>query len=175
MWLELPWLPVSALICLLCVVFIREVFLSRSFAHGDPERGMAVFNLCVLFVAIAAMLIGVRFLSAHEQVLKRQIPVYAHARYAPEREVFREGVFNKTWIYISPDQPNAIVKNYQELMQSGAITVIIDASKSGSPKLLLESKNRQNIFLTIEKENNRSVLYYSVEGEVRTVSTGGSR
>lgn len=151
------------------------MLLSKSFVKGDPERGMAIFNLSVLFVAIAAILLGVRFLQAHEQVLEGEIPVYARARYAPEREVIREGVFSKTWIYVSPDTADTIVKNYQTLMQAGTIAVVIDASIAASPKLLLESKNNNNIFLTIEKEENRSVLYYSEEGEVRTVSRLGPR
>ena len=169
-WLELPWLPVSLLIFLLCIVAIRELFLSRSFLPGDPERGMAVFNLCVLFIAVAGSLFGVRFLYAHEQILEAEIPVYTHARYAPEREVFRDGVFNKTWIYVSLDTADAIVEHYRMLPQSGVAKIIIDTSKPRTPKLMFQSAHNKNIFLTIETEDNASVLYYSEEGEVRTVS-----
>lgn len=169
-WLELPWLPISALLFLLVVVAARETFLSRSFLRGDPERGMAVFNVCVLLLAFIAVVWGARFLRAHEQVIEARIPIYTHARYAPEREIFREGDFNNTWIYVSSDSADAIVDHYNSLARAGNIKIIIDTSKSGSPKLLFELDNKKNIFLTIEKEENRSVLYYSEEGEVRTVS-----
>lgn len=173
-WFELPWLPVSVFIFLLCIVALRELFLSRSFLPGDPERGMALFNLCVLFTAISGVLYGVHFLRAHELVLEAEIPVYAHARYAPEREVFRDGVFSKTWIYVSLDSADTIVLDYKALSQGGATKIIIDTSRAGSPKLMFQSANKKNIFLTIEKEDNVSVLYYSEEGEVRTVSTAGA-
>ena len=172
-WLLLPWLPISALLLLLVVVAIREMVLSRSFLRGDPERGMAVFNICVLLVAIIAVSFGVRFLHAHEQVIEARIPIYTHARYAPERELFRDGDFSNTWIYVSDDEADAIVDYYNSLAQAGTIKIIIDSSKKRSPKLLLELGNKKNIFLTIEKEENRSVLYYSEEGEVRTVSSVG--
>lgn len=173
-WLQLPWLPVSVLIILLGIVALRELFLSRSFLPGDPERGMALFNLCVLFVSVTGMLYGVHFLYAHEQALEAEIPIYAHARYAPEREVFRDGVFSKTWIYVSLDSADSIVKHYNALSQSGTEKIIIDTSKEGSSKLMFQSVNKKNIFLTIEKEDNISVLYYSEEGEVRTVSNAGA-
>ncbi len=169
-WLELPWLPVSALIFLLCILAIRETFLSRSFIKGDPERGMAVFNLCVLIASIMGILYGVHFLYIHERKLERQIPTYAPARYAPEREVFRDGVFSKTWIYVSGDTPETIVLYYAALTQVGDLSIIVDTSVVGSPKLLFVSAKKKNIFLTIEKEDNKSVLYYGEEGEARTVS-----
>ncbi len=169
-WLELPWLPVSALLCLLCILAIREIFLSRSFLREDPERGMAVFNLSVLFIAVTGILCGVRFLYEHEQALEVEIPIYAHARYAPEREIFRDGAFSKTWIYVTLDTADAIVDYYNTYTRTGAQKIIIDTSATASPKLLFVSGNKKNIFLTIEKEKSATVLYYSEEGEVRTVS-----
>ncbi len=171
-WLELPWLPVTALICLLTLVGVRELFLSRSFLPGDPERGMEIFNICMLFIAIVGMLYGVGFLRAHQRAIEAEISVYAHARYAPEREIFRDGVFSKTWIYISFDSADNIVEHYKALSQQSGVSIIIDTSTQGSPKLMFQSVNKKNIFLTIEKEDDKSVLYYSEAGEVRTVSSG---
>ena len=131
---------------------------------------MAVFNLCVLFIAVVGILFGVRFLYAHEHVLEAEIPVYAHARYAPEREMFREGVLSKTWIYVSLDTSDAIVEHYRMLSQSGVAKIIIDTSKPLTPKLMFQTAQNKNIFLTIENEDNTSVLYYGEVGEVRTVS-----
>ena len=169
-WLELPWLPGTVLIFLLCIIAMRELFLAISFLPGNPERGMAFFNVCVLVIAVTGILFGVRFLYAHEHVLEARIPVYAHARYAPEREVFREGLFSATWVYVSKDTTDAIVEYYRTLSQGGRVMIIIDTSKPETPKLMFQSAQNKNIFLTIEKEDNKSVLYYGEVGEVRSVS-----
>lgn len=172
-WLSLPWLPVTVLLALLLLLFVREFVLARNYMPGDPERGMSLFNLWVIFFTIVCVVFGTRHLFVHERTFEHMLPPYPHARYAPEREVFHGGAFDSQWIYVSSDELDAIINFYRSTSDKNKIKMITDISATSSPKIMF-TDGKKNIFLTIEREKNTSVLFYSEEGEARSVPVSPS-
>ena len=167
-WLHLPWLLLPLLLVFLCMVFVREFFFALSFPVGHPERGMAFFNSSALVIAVILALLGGHFLYLHEHSFEDVFPLYPASRYAPEREVFAGGL-GETWIYVSSSTIREIVNYYHNLATTTDLNIIADTSSTSSPKLLFTTQHRK-IFLTIQSEGDKSVLFYSEAGEMRTVS-----
>ncbi len=169
MFLHLPWVVVSFLLAFFFMLFVREFFVIRGFHKGDPERGLAWFNVCVLFVALALIVVGGHILYRHERLLEDNFHIYPSARYAPEREILTPNRLGNTWIYVTLEPREAIAEYYQTFAKANDYTFIRDESASSTR--LLFTKQDQKLFLTIKREEEVSVLYYSRDGDITAVTS----
>jgi hypothetical protein len=94
-----------------------------------------------------------------------QFPRYPAGRYAPERELLREG---SERIYVTLDAPAEVLRFYETNAQSGGYKVTRDDDADHSGLLLLE-RGSTTLFLTATKEEGVTVLYFSDHGEMRTI------
>ena len=161
---QLPWVLGVLIAAVLLFLAVREFLLARRYPHNLPERGMGFFHGFILLGFFVFVLYGMGLLYAHEQKLELIISVFPSARYAPEREAFED---EGTWVFVSSASSETIRSYYVELADQLGYRLAMNVD--GATQRLLLSRERDNIFLTIEDRDNVRVLYYSEEGSVRVV------
>lgn len=159
--LSLPWSLVVVAVALLFVIFLREVLVVMRTSSLNPERAFIIFNCCLLFIFFLSGLYCADYLMKRDQEFSYLFPRYPTARYAPEREILREG---SDWIYVTRDEPAQVIAYYKNnAAEQGYATIGEDATSSTH---LMLTRGTRNIFLTAQKEEHNTVLYFSQHGEV---------
>ena len=161
---DFPWSVVVVFLVLLSMLLLREVRLTLRLHRSHPERGMAWFNSFVLLALLLGMLCGGAVMLIHVSQLARIVPLYPHARYAPEREL---GSQKNNWILVTPDT-NQMIKDYyaQTLPQLGYVVTIDDHNQT---MRMLFQKGATKLYLTIVPLEDTRVLYYGTAGEMSIV------
>lgn len=164
--LALPWSIMFLPIVILFILFLRELLIAVRIPSLHPEWKMAVFNGILLFFFIIAGLIGIEILRERDRQFTELFPRYPNSRYAPERELFRE---DSAHVYVTLDEPATVVSFYNNRAKTGEYRVTLDDRVNQSGRLLLESSGTK-LFLTAIEEQGVTVLYFSPQGEMITIT-----
>ena len=164
--LQFPWVVSVVLIAVCLLLALREWIEGRDLPVANPERGIAFFHAGLLVGLSLLVGYGTMMLFRHAEALSSYIPPYPGARYAPEREALSELA---QWIFVTEDQPDQIVANYETYARDLGYTLNHDRA-STTDRLYFE-RDDARIFLTVENEGAVRVLYYSIAGSVRVVET----
>ena len=156
-----PWSITVVFISILFLLIIREVGIALHAPSSHPERKMALFNSFILLLFFIASLYGVRILMLHDAQFATLFLRYPNSRYAPEREFFSK---TGDWVYTTKDDIDTVVNFYHRESKNKGFQTTLD-NTSGNPRFLL-AKEGNNIFLTIVKEKNSTILYFSQKGEI---------
>lgn len=151
---------------ILLLLSMRELLIAIRIPRGHLERNMAVFNCIILLLFFLAGVYGVRLFVMRDAAFAAVFPRYPNARYAPEREIFREGGER---IYVTGNSPAEVVRYYDTQATSSGYHVTLDDNAEVTGRLIVE-RGEKRMFLTVQKEGNTTVLYFSGEGEMKTVT-----
>lgn len=154
------WFYIALLIAVLIVLFIAECVRAFRVDSTDFDRGRRKFNAGILLVIVLAMSYGAYALEMHRQHLLSLITPYPGARYAPERESLSE---RERWVYVTQDKADNIVDFYKYDATIAKYELVVDQQATTSR--LLFSRNDNQLFLTITREGDKHVLYYSEKGD----------
>lgn len=159
------WILVGVFIFTLFFLLIRELFLVRRIPSGHPSRGLAIFDVCILFLFTVASLIGVLYLWNIEQAAKSYFDVYPTARYALERYPTSA---TGDLIFMTSDTTVDIVRYYtQEAKRHGG--AFAKTEDGGMTRLAIGLTNAAQ-FLTIVDEGDQRALHFSKMGNITTIS-----
>lgn len=161
--LILPWSLMCVGALLLFVIFLREVLVVMRTPVHHPERAFIIFNCCVLLVFFVFSLYGVNYFFKRDQEFSYQFPRYPTARYAPERELLQKG---SDWIYVTADTPEQVIAYYRNVASENGYTTTGEDFATSTHLMLM--RGARTLFLTAQKEQHSTVLYFSEHGEVRT-------
>jgi hypothetical protein len=165
--LATPWVAFTVLALLLVSLFLREILIARRMPEVHPERRMAYFNACVLALLLVAVLYGERVLVVHDAELTASFPRYPTARFAPERQLLGEG----DWVYVTSDAPANVVDFYVHDAGKSDYRVIAPSGTS-SEHVFLSSPQRE-LFLTVRREGDLTVLYFTASGTLSSYEVSG--
>lgn len=164
--LELPWIVLVLIPFVFMLLALREVLILLSFPPHHPERKIAVFNAVILVTFCVGGVYGLRILRAQVEHLSALVEIYPSARFAPERELLSK---KNEWVFVTKDQLSQIEQFYQRSASSTGAFLERD-TRGGTERLLLH-KGEKNMFITLQRVNDITLIFFSEEGEVRVVST----
>lgn len=159
------WFYSALLIGVLLVLFVMECVRACRAEATDFDRGRRWFNASILFIIGIATLYGTYVLEMHRTHLQSLITLYPGARYAPERESLSG---SEQWVYVTKDPTDAIVDFYQHDSVRPPYALIVD--KGTTTSRLLFSREEGKLFLTIAREGDIYIMYYSAEGDSVSVT-----
>lgn len=160
--MELPWVVMLLPLLVLAVLLLREVLLFFRISPHHPERKISIFNSIFLLLFLLSGIYGMHFLKLRDAQFRDAFPLYPSARYAPERELFDE---RSDRIYVTHDDVGAVTNFYTEATERMGYRVTLDNSAALSGRLMLE-KEGVTMFVTMTKERDVTVIYFSESGKV---------
>lgn len=163
--LQIPWIILMFVPIIFALLALREFAILLSFPPLYPERKITVFNALVLCAFCVAGIFGLYALRAHVAHLRTLVEIYPTARFAPERELLSA---HDEWVFVTKDSPNEIEQFYRKSASSTGVR--FERDTHASIERLLLQKGEQKIFITLERENQQTLIFFSEEGEMRVVS-----
>ena len=158
--LDTLWVFTGFFFLILVGISIRELLLLLRIPPRHPDRGIYWFNFLFLLVAAGAVLYTGYYIDQSRQTLEQMIAVPPSAHYAIERNRL---LHDTTWVYVTETTEESVRNFYRTSAEANHITFIEDGARMS---FTLPSGN---IFLTLARENNKTILYFSREGEMKSV------
>lgn len=154
------WIFVGSLSFVLMVLSLRELIILARLPRNHPERGLYWFNTIFLLIATAVTISAGYYLDAERRALEHIIPIPASTHYAIERNKL---IHDAMWVYTSDATEETIREFYHAYANTNHISYLEDEMRM-SFKL-----PSGNLFLTLTTEGDTTVLYFSRDGEIRTI------
>lgn len=162
---SLFWLVVSGLAFFFVLLTVREYLLLSRIPRGHPDRGMYWCNLFLLPVfAIGVLFLG-HIIDTKRIGLEQIIPPPPATQYA----IFRNGLFESTeWVFVSSLTTEEVRNFYRQYARTQQIPFMEDERDAMRMSFALPSGN---LFLTLNTEGARTVLYFSRDGTIEHIAT----
>ena len=159
------WLIVIGLALFFALLAVREMFLLVRIPRGHPERGMYWCNVFILpMFAIGVLFLG-HIIDTKRISIEEIIPTPPATQYA----IFRNGLFVETeWVFATQQTTLEVRNFYRQYAKMAHITSIEDERDATRMSFALPSGN---LFLTVREEGGHTLLYFSRDGEIRTVAS----
>lgn len=158
------WVTVILLSGLLAFLSMRELFQLSRLHAAHPDRGSYWFNGCFLILASVGILYGGYYADMGRRTIEALIVVPPSSRYAIERNSV---IHSTTWVYVSGKREDEIRSFYREYARARHITLLEDDHDAVRMSFILPSGL---LFLTLRNEGEKTILYFSRDGEIRTVT-----
>ncbi len=159
------WLVVSGLALLFASLTVREFLMLSRIPRGHPDRGMYWCNLFILPI----FTFGVLFLGHTIDTKRIHIEEIISPPPRTEYAIFRNGLFEgREWVFISLLTTDEIRNFYRSYAHTRGIPFMEDERDAMRMSFALPSGN---LFLTLRTEGAQTVLYFSRDGKIETVTT----
>ena len=158
-------LIVGGIALFFALLAVREFLLLIRIPRGHPDRGMYFSNLFILPICA----VGVLFLGHIIDTKRILIEEIISTPPATEYAIFRNGLFeDREWVFVSTETPLAVRDFYRQYARTKQIPFMEDERDAMRMSFALSSGN---LFLTLEVEEIQTVLYFSRDGKIESITT----